>query len=444
MKLGRVALLLVAATALQFFVGGSRHRAAWPVDCFLIATAVVARGGNPSRAVLVGGILGFLEDAFAHELLGMNAFAKALLGYVLAVLSVRVVFGGSWAVGGALAAASLVNDGIVALLSLALLRAPLVLFSRESLWRAVATGVTGGVLEAARKFPGASGGSGGCAEDCDDESRRRRRQAQAKPNPSPRSPPLTPYAFRLPAAGGRHAEDPGRPPRAGAPDRGLADHRGIGLRFPGHGVLVLQIVRGEHYYALSENNRIRSVRVMAPRGYVLDRHGSILVDNQPGYTLHLYRREAKNIEASVDFAAAVLKLPRDQVRARVERGLRDPEFLPITVAENLAIEDVAAIEARAPEHPEFVITVAQRRLYTLGTAAAHALGYLSEATAEQVARQARTSTASETGWARKASRAPTRSSWREWTASGASSWTRTDGRSPRRSGSRRGRGRTSS
>jgi penicillin-binding protein 2 len=146
----------------------------------------------------------------------------------------------------------------------------------------------------------------------------------------------------------------------------------------------VQIVRGEHYYALSENNRIRSVRVMAPRGYVLDRHGSILVDNQPGYTLHLYRREAKDLEASVDFAAGVLKLPRDQVRARVDRGLRDPEFLPITIAESLAIEDVAAIEARAPEHPEFVITVAQRRLYTLGTAAAHALGYLSEASPEQI------------------------------------------------------------
>ena len=72
---------------------------------------------------------------------------------------------------------------------------------------------------------------------------------------------------------------------------------------------------------------------MAPRGYVLDRNGSILVDNQPGYALHLYRREARDIEASVDFAAGVLKLPRDQLRARVERGLRDPEFLPIMIAE---------------------------------------------------------------------------------------------------------------
>jgi penicillin-binding protein 2 len=146
----------------------------------------------------------------------------------------------------------------------------------------------------------------------------------------------------------------------------------------------VQIARGEHYYAMSENNRIRSVRIMAPRGYVLDRHGSILVDNQPGYTLYLYRREAKNLEASVEFAAAVLKLPDDQVRARVERGLRDPEFLPITVAQNLGIEEVAAIQARAPEHPEFVIAVSQRRLYTLGTAAAHALGYLSEASPEQI------------------------------------------------------------
>ena len=94
MKFGRVALLLVAATALQFFVGGSGHRGAWPIDCFLIATAIVARGGNASRAVLAGAAMGFLEDAFSQGLLGMNAFAKAALGYLFAVLSVRVVFGG--------------------------------------------------------------------------------------------------------------------------------------------------------------------------------------------------------------------------------------------------------------------------------------------------------------------------------------------------------------
>jgi penicillin-binding protein 2 len=146
----------------------------------------------------------------------------------------------------------------------------------------------------------------------------------------------------------------------------------------------VQIVRGDYYFALSENNRIRSVRINAPRGYVLDRNGAVLVDNEPAYTLHLYRKEAKNISSSIDLAAQVLKLPREQVRARVERGLRDPEFLPITIAENLGIDEVAAIEVRAPEHPEFAITVSQRRLYTRGASAAHVLGYLSEASLEQV------------------------------------------------------------
>ena len=146
----------------------------------------------------------------------------------------------------------------------------------------------------------------------------------------------------------------------------------------------VQIVRGDYYYALSENNRIRSVRVTAPRGYVLDRHGAVLVDNEPAYTLHLYRKEARNLPSSIDLAAEVLKLPREQVKLRVDRGLRDPEFLPITLAENLAIEEVAAIQARAPEHPEFAITVSQRRLYTRGAEAAHALGYLSEASPDQV------------------------------------------------------------
>lgn len=152
MKWKRMAALLLAAVAVQFLLGGSRHRSVWPIDALLIATAVVARGGNSVSAVLVGGGLGFLEDALSSDLLGMNAFAKAAIGYLLALLSVRVVFGGIWAVGAALAAASLVNDAIVGGLASLLLQAPVVLFSRDALWRAGATGVTAALLEAARRF----------------------------------------------------------------------------------------------------------------------------------------------------------------------------------------------------------------------------------------------------------------------------------------------------
>ena len=146
----------------------------------------------------------------------------------------------------------------------------------------------------------------------------------------------------------------------------------------------VQIVRGEYYFSLSENNRIRAVKITAPRGYVLDRNGATLVENEPAYTLHLYRREAKDLGASVDFIVDLLGLSRERVASRVERGRKEPEFVPIPIAENLGIEEVAAVQARAAEHPEFAITVSQRRLYRHGDSAAHALGYLSEATPEQI------------------------------------------------------------
>jgi len=152
-KAGRVALLLAAAAVLEFFVGRSPYRRFLPVDWFLLATAVVARSGDFVRAVLAGAAAGALEDALSQPLIGMNAFAKAILGYALTIVSVRVVFGGSLAVGLALFVASIANEAIVALLSALLAQSPLVIITREALWRAAITGLAGGALESAWEFP---------------------------------------------------------------------------------------------------------------------------------------------------------------------------------------------------------------------------------------------------------------------------------------------------
>ena len=146
----------------------------------------------------------------------------------------------------------------------------------------------------------------------------------------------------------------------------------------------VQIVRGEYYFTLSENNRLRSVKITAPRGYIFDRNGVALVENEPAYNLQLYRRETRDLADSESFAVGVLRLPPEQVRARLERALKNPEFVAVPIAENLGIEEVASIEARAPEHPEFAISISQRRLYAHGVVAAHALGYLAEATLDQI------------------------------------------------------------
>jgi rod shape-determining protein MreD len=151
-RLRRSALLVAAAAALTFLFGASGHRGAWPADWLLVAVATVARQGNFVQAVLTGAAAGLLEDALTQQLLGFNAFAKSAIGYGLALVAVRVIVGGPFAVGATLAAASLANDAIVALLASLLTQAPVVVVSREGLWRAAATGITAGALEAAARF----------------------------------------------------------------------------------------------------------------------------------------------------------------------------------------------------------------------------------------------------------------------------------------------------
>jgi penicillin-binding protein 2 len=148
-----------------------------------------------------------------------------------------------------------------------------------------------------------------------------------------------------------------------------------------------QIVRGDYYFRLSENNRLRSVAVTAARGVIYDRRGVPLAENEPSYTLYLYRRETKDLRESIDTAVALMGLPREDVERRVARYRTYFDFVPIALAENLTIGEVAAVEARGAEHPEFAVGVGQRRLYTKAAAAAQTIGYLSEATPNQIAAQ---------------------------------------------------------
>jgi rod shape-determining protein MreD len=147
----RIALLLAAAAVLEFFTGG-RGGGGLRIDWFLLATAIVARSGDFPRAVLTGAAAGFLEDALTQPLLGLNAFAKAILGYALTIVSVRVVLGGALAVGLALFLAELANDVIVALLLSLLIQAPPAWLTRDGLLAAAATGLAGTALEAAWRF----------------------------------------------------------------------------------------------------------------------------------------------------------------------------------------------------------------------------------------------------------------------------------------------------
>jgi penicillin-binding protein 2 len=146
----------------------------------------------------------------------------------------------------------------------------------------------------------------------------------------------------------------------------------------------VQVVKGSYYRDLGENNRLRRLAVKAPRGLILDRNGRVLVENLPSYNLMLDRSRSADLAASLQFAAPILARPLPELEALLERYRGLPAFQPVLLGEGLPIDQVARFRVEELEHPEFVVEVGHRRLYRMGSQGAHVLGYLGEASVEEL------------------------------------------------------------
>ena len=69
----------------------------------------------------------------------------------------------------------------------------------------------------------------------------------------------------------------------------------LGFRF-----YVLQVARHEDYKARAENNRIREIPILAPRGAILDRNGVVLVDNTPAFNVVVFADDVANKEETIN------------------------------------------------------------------------------------------------------------------------------------------------
>ncbi len=147
----------------------------------------------------------------------------------------------------------------------------------------------------------------------------------------------------------------------------------------------VQIVHGDYYRELAENNRLRKLPIRAPRGLIYDRKGRLLVENVPSYDLLIDRSRALDLAASVRFAAGILGRPEAELHAALERAREAPPYQPALVAANLDLGQVGRFEAKRLEHPEFEIDVRHLRLYRHGPRTAHVLGYLGEVSPQEIA-----------------------------------------------------------
>ncbi|HBH04786.1 MAG: penicillin-binding protein 2 [Candidatus Rokubacteria bacterium RBG_16_73_20] len=149
----------------------------------------------------------------------------------------------------------------------------------------------------------------------------------------------------------------------------------------------LQVLEGGRFLDASDKNRIRVRPIAAPRGILFDRRGVPLVDNRPAFTLSLIPRELPREPVSRDAVlgrvASLLGLPFQELLDAVAR-VQPESLFPVRVRRGLTLEDVAKIEEWKLELPGVIAEVEPQRVYPASRFAAHLLGYVREASEEQL------------------------------------------------------------
>jgi len=136
----------------------------------------------------------------------------------------------------------------------------------------------------------------------------------------------------------------------------------------------LQILQGSEYRKLSEENRLRIVRVTAPRGIIFDRNGIPLVKNTPYYFVSISPQNLDGLDISA--LAELLKMDRDVLSEKVKNRPQQNLYEPIRLKEGLSTKEIAFIEARRSDFPSLAVDVDVSRDYLFGNTGAHLIGYL--------------------------------------------------------------------
>ncbi|PYS78083.1 MAG: penicillin-binding protein 2 [Acidobacteria bacterium] len=148
----------------------------------------------------------------------------------------------------------------------------------------------------------------------------------------------------------------------------------------------LQVVNGEYYAERAENQRVRHLRIPAPRGAIFDRNGKLLVDSRSTYNIILSAEDmkGKNLSDLVAPLSDGLGVDPDILRERFEQAKSQPAFEEITVKEGAGPADLAWVDAHTLEMPMLLVREQPQRRYPDGGVLAHVLGYVGEISPEQL------------------------------------------------------------
>ena len=150
----------------------------------------------------------------------------------------------------------------------------------------------------------------------------------------------------------------------------------------------LQLYKGDYYYRLSEGNRVRAVKILAPRGIIYDCNGEELVKNEPGFVVSLLRTNKKPDLAVINKLAAIIEVSPEQILEKIKQN--EDSYEPIRIKSNLSAAMVTKIEEQSEELPGILLELQSIRKYVNNELAVHVLGYVGEVSEYEISKDPNT------------------------------------------------------
>jgi len=138
----------------------------------------------------------------------------------------------------------------------------------------------------------------------------------------------------------------------------------------------MQVEQADQFRLLAEENRV-NIRLLPPsRGLIFDINGQPIADNEQNYRVVMVREDAGDVEAVLAKLTEIVDIPDETIARAVEEINRRSPFVPVTIADRLAWDDVAQINVNAPALPGISAEVGLSRVYPFGADLSHVVGYV--------------------------------------------------------------------
>ena len=144
----------------------------------------------------------------------------------------------------------------------------------------------------------------------------------------------------------------------------------------------LQVLSGDKYLVEANNNRIREIRVTAPRGQILDRNGQVLVENRTSLALQLNPQKlpgnAGERRAELTRLGHAAGIPLRRMRRDMHDQLKVLASAPVTLQRDVNYDLVYYLQEHQANFPGVAVQRIFVRRYRDGTLGAHLFGNVGE------------------------------------------------------------------